>query len=340
MFTFLQVGIGTSFVFLLFSLIASAANELVQAILAMRAQQLKAGIGELLQDRNFANAAKEFCNHPLISCLSKGANGNPSYIAPRTFVITLLDLLREGQIIVDNTKSTELAAQIAKIQNPQLRRALGALFDQVGQDSAKFEKALETWFNEAMDRVSGWYKRWVQYWLFGLGFALAAGANVDTLHIIGVLSMDPKLRAATANSALEYLQTQLGASVLFGDQQSPQRPGSGPTAAQGSNTVVSPGEAGRNGSTPSPGTGPAPAQSLEKTATDLASLGVPLGWADPERTYFIRHWWSAALGWLLTGLAGSMGAPFWFDTLNRFVNIRAAGRAPDENPKGAKLKVS
>jgi len=26
----------------------------------------------------------------------------------------------------------------------------------------------------------------------------------------------------------------------------------------------------------------------------------------------------------------SLGAPFWFDTLNRFMNIRNAGRAPDE----------
>ena len=38
------------------------------------------------------------------------------------------------------------------------------------------------------------------------------------------------------------------------------------------------------------------------------------------------HW----LGWLLTSIAVSLGAPFWFDTLNRFMNIRNAGRAPDE----------
>ena len=36
-------------------------------------------------------------------------------------------------------------------------------------------------------------------------------------------------------------------------------------------------------------------------------------------------------GLLITGLAVSLGAPFWFDTLNRFMNIRNAGRAPDES---------
>jgi hypothetical protein len=36
------------------------------------------------------------------------------------------------------------------------------------------------------------------------------------------------------------------------------------------------------------------------------------------------------LGWFLTAVAVSLGAPFWFDTLNRFMNIRAAGTAPNE----------
>ena len=140
MLTILQVAIGICFVFLLFSLIVSAANELIQAMLSMRAAQLKAGIGELLQDRKFQNAAKEFCNHPLISCLSKGADGKPSYIAPRTFVISVLDLLREGQIVVNNIKGADLATQIANIQNLELRRALGALFDQANKGCCEFRE--------------------------------------------------------------------------------------------------------------------------------------------------------------------------------------------------------
>jgi hypothetical protein len=33
-------------------------------------------------------------------------------------------------------------------------------------------------------------------------------------------------------------------------------------------------------------------------------------------------------GWVLTIVAVSLGAPFWFDTLNRFMSLRAAGKAP------------
>jgi hypothetical protein len=42
------------------------------------------------------------------------------------------------------------------------------------------------------------------------------------------------------------------------------------------------------------------------------------------------------LGWLLTALAISLGAPFWFDILNKVVSIRAAGKAPEERQKDPK----
>jgi hypothetical protein len=35
----------------------------------------------------------------------------------------------------------------------------------------------------------------------------------------------------------------------------------------------------------------------------------------------------------LTAGAASLGAPFWFDMLNRVISIRAAGKAPEETPK-------
>ena len=50
---------------------------------------------------------------------------------------------------------------------------------------------------------------------------------------------------------------------------------------------------------------------------------------------FVRAWiWAIVpghlLGWLLTAIAVSLGAPFWFDTLNKFMNIRSSGTAPNE----------
>ena len=42
-----------------------------------------------------------------------------------------------------------------------------------------------------------------------------------------------------------------------------------------------------------------------------------------------RYWWQRWLGWLLTALAISIGAPFWFDLLNRLVNVRHGVRRPE-----------
>jgi hypothetical protein len=44
------------------------------------------------------------------------------------------------------------------------------------------------------------------------------------------------------------------------------------------------------------------------------------------------------LGWLLTALAISLGAPFWFDLLKKVINIRGAGGKPDIVDDGVKKK--
>ncbi|HEX5559028.1 MAG TPA: hypothetical protein VFX13_15510 [Gaiellales bacterium] len=54
----------------------------------------------------------------------------------------------------------------------------------------------------------------------------------------------------------------------------------------------------------------------------------PLGWA---RHGGYSGWWTVAVapaGWLLTFLAISLGAPFWFDTLSKLARVRTTGTPP------------
>jgi hypothetical protein len=60
----------------------------------------------------------------------------------------------------------------------------------------------------------------------------------------------------------------------------------------------------------------------------LASLSVPLGWsADDKDPRAVPHdalgWTLKVLGLLLTALGVSLGAPFWFDVLNKLSVVRA-----------------
>ena len=43
------------------------------------------------------------------------------------------------------------------------------------------KRALKSWYNSTMDRVSGWYKYHTQWWLFWIGLVLAAALNADTV---------------------------------------------------------------------------------------------------------------------------------------------------------------
>jgi hypothetical protein len=74
----------------------------------------------------------------------------------------------------------------------------------------------------------------------------------------------------------------------------------------------------------------------------LESLPIPIGW--PSVRDHTDSWWGAAFlhsllvpnaagfwklaGLLATALAVSLGAPFWFDLLQKFLNIRTAGPVP------------
>jgi hypothetical protein len=63
-------------------------------------------------------------------------------------------------------------------------------------------------------------------------------------------------------------------------------------------------------------------------------------WARAPKTAGAQHvqagWWATKiLGLLFTAAAISLGAPFWFDTLNRFINLRASVKTDDDTDNKA-----
>ena len=333
----LNVAIALTFVFLLFSLVVSALNEIWLSFFDKRADFLAEGLAELLQDpeRTRVNhwnwlqrkkpspAVAQICSHGLINALARTKTGIPSYIPAEAFVAAILDLIRPADASVDRTLA-DLRDGIAKIANPQLKQSLTAILDGAKNDLDRFKTGVCAWFDRSMDRVSGWYKRYTQMWLLYLALLLAIGTNVDTAHIVRALSVDPKLREAIVAEATAYTQKHLHDAPA---PASTNEPAGNPPPQQES--------------TPSniETTRDAPAPLLAKfqdTLGALDQLHLPIGWDATQRAYLYdkgprwAHIVTAIFGWLITALAASMGAPFWFDTLRRFVNVRAAGRAPDE----------
>src|SRR5262249_58822116 len=317
MLTVLNLAIGIAFIYLLFSLVVSALNEFWLSYLDKRADFLKQGLEQLLQDPGRVNQLLE---HGLVDSLSRATNGTPSYIGAELFTAAVLDIVKAAN---PNTirNISDFQGSIAALPDSKFKQSLTAILDAAGDDLVSFKNGISDWYNRSMDRVSGWYKRYAQKWLLGLSLVLAVSCNVDTIHIIQALSSDPKLLAETLNQAIS--------SAKAGTAQ----PGGTPSTEPAKTAQPSP--------APSEDTTQALSQLVNKAnaaMNKLSNVSVPIGWSKAQRQYLCDpgHLFGAFLGWFLTGLAASLGAPFWFDTLQRFVNIRSNGRSPDEKQIGAK----
>jgi hypothetical protein len=201
----LDVAIGLVFVFMALSLVCSAINEFVAYALRWRAETLREGIENLLSGTpeitaEGARLARTVHEHPLIQGLIRpGSHRWPSYVPARTFVSALLSLGQVPGTVAEGKRSAEQA--IAGIDNERVRAALNGLLQRAGGDARKFEVLAEEWFDDSMERVSGWYRRRVQLALMVIASGLVLALNVDTIQITRNLWTDKAVRNAVVASA-------------------------------------------------------------------------------------------------------------------------------------------
>jgi hypothetical protein len=65
----------------------------------------------------------------------------------------------------------------------------------------KLKQLIENWYNDYMDRVTGWFKIDQRNKLLIAGFVVAIGLNVDSIHLIRTLSFDPSMRSRLVATA-------------------------------------------------------------------------------------------------------------------------------------------
>jgi hypothetical protein len=275
----LDVAIGLSFVFFLLSLIVSAGTEAISWATSRRAKNLEDGLRSMLGE----DAKQSVLDHPLVQAGVKG-NGKPAYISPRNFSLALLNLFAPAE-----GKTTALDAakkQVETMANTSpLKKPLQSLIQGADRDTKAFRAAVENWFNDTMDRVSGWYKRWAQLIAFLLAVIVAGGLNVDALRVADRLASDETVREAVVAKATQTV-----------DQGAPETP---QTPKQAGDTV-------------------------SDATNQIHALDLPVGWNDANDNFNL----ATVVGWLLTAVAISLGAPFWFDTLSKLSRLRTTGRKP------------
>jgi hypothetical protein len=305
----LEAAIGLILIFLFLSLVVTAVQEAIAAHLQWRAENLYDGVRELLCDpKDKQGFAEKIYEHPLIYSLSKGPKGKPSYIPSRTFALALLDLIDP----TDATQPRELAKIRTAIKElpPELQQSLTVLLDESGDSLERFKVEIEEWFNSSMERVSGWYKRHSQALLLWLAIGTVVLFNVDSLELTQRLMRDPALRSALV------AQAEQAAKVP------PAAPANGEPAASATEAATAAAAAHTH---------------AQEALANFDRLNLPVGWSNAQLVAetgaaTLGLWLSRLCGWVLTAFAVSLGAPFWFDLLKRIINIRSAGKAPEERP--------
>jgi hypothetical protein len=305
----LEVVIGVVFVFLVVSIICSSVREGLESLLKTRAAYLEHGIRELLGDRAGVGLAKAVYQHPLVNGLfgddykdrpartratwifARGGN-LPSYIPSKNFALAILDIAARGATGPNasptaETQSIDLATirqAATRLQSPIMQRMVIAAIDSAGGDIDKFRQTIEQWYDSAMDRVSGWYKRSTQWIIFGVAILTAVAMNVDIVQVARFLYTNDSARQLVVANA----------------------------QAAATDTAFT-------------------NQTYKAARASLDAQNMPIGWNAAKR----EKWWLHIPGWLATALAASMGAPFWFDLLNKIMVIRSTVKPHEKSPEEA-----
>lgn len=292
---------------------------------------------------SIGQAIMDHCTTTALSGMSK----SPSYINPENFVSALLDRitvtpadkaperLEGGVVAPPNTleKYIESLKNSPVISGELKRTFLALAYESVKESGVKdkisgelqgFRERLELWYNKNQERLTGQFKaRWVSPLTFTFGLLFTVFLNADSVAISRYLYTNKDVSSQLAAQAMDYIKKE-------GDRMERIK------NAYNTTTPLDSSEAGKKLDT-----------ALKQVQHDIRYFSdslpknLPLGWEkDKVRTKDgkVDFWQTFSqsipqhgVGWAATVLAICLGAPFWFDILNKIANLRNAGSRPPTN---------
>jgi hypothetical protein len=205
----------------------------------------------------------------------------------------------------------------------------------------QFREEIALWFDRSMSRASGVYKRNAKGVAIILGILLAIFTNADSLYMADRLASDENLRKVVTDRASQLSAgatatplTETELEDLKNKADLALRDLTLPIGWSPPNLIRQFRCNLADSSTTNPKEGAEPIQSR---AEDRNNLGQACLGSEPATNVPVVLQLMAAkpvevlrrlMGWLITGIAIAMGAPFWFDLLSRVMNVRNTGGKP------------
>jgi hypothetical protein len=318
--TIVGFAVSMIFLFLMFSAACSAIQEIVANALRWRAKTLEKGLAGLFLSEEFKEGLYKT---PLLEGLcSPNTIGNltrkPSYIPSSTLAMAVLHLAEDKKMDLTGAVGA-LATTDALAKTESLLRTILRGSTTVEEQRAK----IEDWYNDSMDRISGWYKRKSHMTLWIIGIVVCFAFNADSIALGNAFWNDPTLRAAINEAATDYVKNAPSTDE-------PKDSFDRLNKVRQQMTTIPLGWCQVSSATDAMGTCWPNLAGATRVKTPVA---VPLG--DPRRVVGGPSGWLfwKLVGIALTALAISQGAPFWFDLLQKIVNLRLGGNPPSASSK-------
>lgn len=349
----LDVVIGLVFIYSLYSLFVTTIVEFLASLFSWRSRKLNAAIQRMLDDDTGKGFADTFYNQPLIKFLGERHSkikqwlkipNHPSYLQARNFSMAVIQMLHGDKDSSEfNIAKLRSELETGTYKDTQTAKYLLSLLNNSQESLEKFKTHLETWFDDTMERTSGWYKRKATYISLVVGILMAMLFNIDSIQIVKQLSKDPKARAQMVELAShlssdttlisdslrqKVLSTQLAKLQSLSD-----------TSMQILSVTRDPSKAFL----------PLNFYVKKENPTGVsAEKKIPryVNWCllqvEKFMSFIFNLWFddfSNFIGCLITAVALSLGAPFWFDLLNKLVQLKSSlspkktDSSPDSQPK-------
>jgi hypothetical protein len=308
-----------------------------------------------------------FYNHPEIKYLgSSGIYKIPSNFKAGSFSKTLISLLfgenKATRAIIDG-KISKLTVtgpdknnkKVTTTIDPETAAYIRSLWIDAQGDVEKFKLLIESWFERTMEHTIEWYKRKIRVVTILLGFFLAWFFNADTFFIVKGLSKDRDARDKLVSMANAYIESnqysattaKLETAKAAADTKIKLDTVLAITSqlqsdiAKANNILgigcflpdsvqIIKGPSGKLTSSP-----------LIESAFLITKRGEVKENKDfkyykpcDKLYYFFWLFWHHFFGFLVTAIAISLGAPFWFDILSKVMALRTSKKEPVTSPQG------
>jgi hypothetical protein len=335
--TYLDTAISVILIILIFSVVTYVVQELIAFNLQSRGKMLRDSITQLMSTTNSSSTwADGFFKHAEIASLRRQTDRLASYIPAGNFALAVMDMVAaKSPVARTNNLFNDVRSGLTTFSGSE-----GNLFVVVrnladsSTDIIELQHKLEKWYNNYMDRVTGWYQSNTVKTIRVIAIVVTIGFNLNLIKITGDILHNSTLRGNLVGMAQGIADDPESITDLYTKKFEDRK---NEILTQSIKTADSTSRKDSLIDVAAHQYTQEKIAALQSLVGDLSKTKLPLGWHGlPVFTHrtteenFEKGLVTLA-GWLITAGCISMGAPFWFNLLMQLVNVRRAGIKPTDN---------